>query len=323
MEKSECLEICSQFALGEFVSADKVGGTRNLNYVFKTGRGKWLVRRRYEGYNDPERVTFDRRAAQYLSDNGVPVIPPMKGNSRRHDVYRFAEGRHLLDGNREDIIALAGSLAHLHHAGHSFQPRYEKLGPRGETDPERLLANIEKIQAESPDTADALAQYLKMTTQAAKDLPLPLYSSLPHTIVHGDIQPANILIKDGRVSAFVDLDWLAWRPRIYDLAFTIICCCARHEKPIGEGDIWSLSQVPELDIGTLQEFLACYEKSSMPLTPSEKAALSPQLALTWCHIRVDNSLKAPAAERRRFLTRGIESDRKPDFLDIIKNWNRA
>jgi Ser/Thr protein kinase RdoA (MazF antagonist) len=305
-------EICAWFSLGQLICVDRTGGTRNTNFVFLTDRGKWLVRRRYEGYCDLGRVLFDHEAARFLSEKGVPVVPPLPGvdgntywqhRGALWEAYRFVEGRHLLDGVGEDVLALASSVAHLHKAGASFELRYEKGGPRGETDPEHLLASIERVRAESPDARESALLYQQAVVRAAADLPSKLYSSLPHTLVHGDIQPANVLINDGRVGAFVDLDWCAWRPRIYDLCFAIICCCARHRVPIGSGEVWSLAQTPNLDARTLQEFLNLYEGQSAPLTAGERVALPPQIILSWCHIRIDNSLKVPAHERRRFLAR--------------------
>ncbi|HUT74252.1 MAG TPA: phosphotransferase, partial [Armatimonadota bacterium] len=157
-------ELCARFGLGEPASSRRVGGTRNLSFAVKTDRGKWVARRRYEGYADPERVAFDHAALRLLADNGVPVVAPcvsvdgqsyatvrsseaasLRSTSWRTDsqvweVYPFAAGRHLREGHRNDVLALARSLANFHRVGQSFELRYDKLGPRGETDPGHLLA---------------------------------------------------------------------------------------------------------------------------------------------------------------------------------------
>lgn len=310
-------QICSGFGLGELVEVRELGGTRNVSFAVTTNHGKWLVRRRYEGYCEPERIAFDHTAARFLSEHGAAVPPPIsetdgstfwKNDQEIWEVYPWIEGRFLKDGEAEDVRILAEALAKLHEAGNAFQLRYDKRGPRGETDPQTLLANADRVEAESPDTAQVLADYRRAIIEAEEKLPLSLYSSLPHTLVHGDVQPANILVGNGRINGFIDLDWVAWRPRIYDLAFALLCCVASHEKPVGEGDIWSISQSQIFDAATVEEFLAVYQHHTLPLTNRENAALGPQMELTWCHIRVDNSLKAPPEERRVFLERDSEAD---------------
>ena len=320
-------EICDRFGLGRIVCVRAAGGTRNANFIVETDRGRWVVRRRYEGYCDPERIEFDHSAAAFLREGGAAVIPPVtagdggsywRGAEGVWEAYPFADGEHLREGARKDVLALADALARLHDAGKSFALRYDKLGPRGETDPDHLLESAARIRGESPETGDgpgqvrealgdALAPYEEAVRHAADRLPLSAWTLLPHTLVHGDVQPANVLVHEGSVSAFFDLDWLAWRPRIYDLCFAVLCCCASHEEPIGQGDVWSLTQTPELDRDLVGEFLDAYGRASTPLSEEERCAVRGQLMLTWCHIRIDNALKVPAEDRRRFLMRGGDS----------------
>jgi Ser/Thr protein kinase RdoA (MazF antagonist) len=302
--------ICSAFGLGDLVKIDEAGGTRNRNFVFHTSSGKWFVRQRYQGYSDEQRVRFDHEAARFLAGAGVPVMPPLQakdGNTwlRESDdlweVYPFAKGRHLLDGMAEDVIALGKSLADFHEAGRSFQLRYEKIGPLGETDPQRLLSNADRLEKEGVEAA-ALLPYRQALARAAEELPVATYLALPQTLVHGDVQPANILVADGRISAFVDLDWCAWRPRVYDLCCAILVCCAGHKKPV-EGDVWSLTQTPRLEAEIIERFLAVYEGRSMPLSAAERKALPLQLALLWSHVRIDNAFKVASEQRSSFLLR--------------------
>jgi len=301
-------EICEHFDLGQPSGFTGLGGTRNSNFRLTTDHGNWIVRRRYEGYCAPDRITFDHSAADFLARNGAPVIPPIKdseGNSYWNrdgivwEVYRFIEGRHLRDGDQSDVDALAQALSRFHGVGREFPRRCEKIGPRGETDPANIMERIDRIQHESPDAADILTSYRTALASAAAELSDENYASLPHTLVHGDVQPANLIIADGRVAAFVDLDWIAWRPRIYDFGWAILCCCASHKTPIGEGDIWSLSQSPLLAPQVLHSFVKAYGD----LTDSEIKALGPQVVLTWVHVRIGLALKAAPEERAAFLSR--------------------
>ena len=305
--------LCRHYGLGAVRACRQLGGTRNRNYVLDTSSGRWFVRQRYPGYCAPARIAFDDLALTYLAEHGAAVVPPRDTLSRgKHwrdgervwQVFPFVTGRHLREGRPDDLGVLGIDLGRLHRAGEGFSLRYEKLGLRGETDPAVLLSQAEQIQAEDPQAAAALEPYGDWVARARRELPDDAYAALPHTLVHGDVQPANVLVHRQRIAAFVDLDWCAWQPRVYDLAFALLFCCATHETPIDGDDIWSLTQPPHVEDEPARAFLDAYQQAAGPLTGEERQALAAQVALTWCHCRLAGALKAPAQDRIAFLSRG-------------------
>ncbi|MFH1477647.1 MAG: phosphotransferase [Verrucomicrobiota bacterium] len=309
--------ICGAYRLGRFISSSVTGGSRNSCHVFYTGTGQWFVRRRHTDYCDEKRVQFDHAAMLYLSHSGVQVKPPLVSESGntwwREDntlweVFEFIEGRNMRDGSKRDAALLGAALGSFHRAGNGFTLRYEKMGARGETDPERLLLSAKRLRNENPETGSVLEPYERLIAQSAHALPPGACLALPHTLVHGDVQPANILMGEDGVRAFVDFDWCAWRPGIYDLAFAVLCCCSSHEQPIGNGNIWALTQAPDFNAEAMESFLDAYEESAGPLSGEEKKCLRPQIALTWCHTRIDGTFKVPGKERYNFLARPVPKD---------------
>ncbi len=304
--------LAAAYGLGLVLSAAQLGGTRNSNFRIDTTSGTWLARKRYPAYASQDQIRFDHAVAEYLKERGVATVCPKplpSGGTAWSDgagtweVHPFIVGHQLREGHREDTTALAEELARLHLAGETFTNRLSKLAPRGETDPAQMRAVGRELASASRECADALLQYTKWLDWAESVLPDDRFAELPSTIVHGDIQPANILIRDGRVAAFLDFDWCAWRPRIYDLGFAILFCCASREHPIDGGDIWSLTQAPRLDRASSRLFLDTYQAHTHPLTPGENGAMPAQIVLSWCHTRIMGALKVPEAERAAFLAR--------------------
>jgi len=303
--------LCVQFNLGEFVRVDVAGGTRNRNLILHTDRGRWFVRERYAGYCEPERIQFDHECARYLADRGAPVVPPRStrdgetfwcdGNTV-WEVYPFVEGRPFRDGSRDDLIALGESLAFFHKIGCDFPLQFEKAAPRGETDPDRLRSRLDDLERADPEIGEAASLYRDALIKAGVDLPFDAYSQLPYTLIHGDLQPANVLVKDGRIAAFVDLDWCGRQTRIYDIGFILLCCCG-HDAPFDGADIWSLTQSPRLDCDLMRDFLRAYQTAGVPLSAEEKTALVPQVILSWCEMRIDGAHKVPKDKRGEFLSR--------------------
>jgi len=300
------------YGFAPIVSSAVLGGTRNDNFRVDTETVGWFVRRRYAGYSDPGRVAFDHRAIRHLAERKAPVLLPHETSDgaswlvegdRVWEVFPFQDGTHPEEGNAAHAAALGDALGKFHVAGKDFPERYDKLGPRGETDPLEMLDVAARIDRDSPDCTRALRPYRRWVVETSESLPAHHFEALEHTLVHGDIQPANILMADGAVAAFVDLDWCAWRPRIYDLAFALLFCCSTHEAIIDGGDIWSLTQPLTLQETLVRAFLNSYERRAEPLDASERHALVSQAILAWCHCRLAGAMKVPADKRREFLAR--------------------
>jgi Ser/Thr protein kinase RdoA (MazF antagonist) len=311
MNAAEQEALCTHYGLGRPTGCQRAGGTRNNNCLLQTDRGNWFVRRRYNGYSAPARIDFDHRAIHFLSACDVPVAVPRRSsdgetywlhNDGVFEVFPALSGRHPRDGDEADVRLLAGALTRLHRAALLFSPRFDKLSPRGETDPDYLRAVGRELCDRRPDCADAIARYDGWVERAARDLDAAAFSGLPHTLVHGDVQPANVLVTDGGM-VFVDFDWCAWRPRVYDLAFAILLCCSTHDAPVRGDDVWSISQPVRFQPHLLRGFLESCADAGWPLDTCEKAVLGPQIVLSWCSCRLGGAMKTDPSRWREFLAR--------------------
>ncbi|OPZ93339.1 MAG: homoserine kinase [candidate division TA06 bacterium ADurb.Bin417] len=315
--------VCAEFGLGAPGGAVRLAGTRNLNYRLRTERGDWLLRRRYAGYNQPVRLAFDGAAARFLAGAGLPVAPPLPARSGADawsrsgalwQVYRFLPGRHLVDGDPADAAALGRALAGWHRLGRSFPKHFEKLGTWGETDPLELKAVLDRLQTETPGIEKALEPYRRLLAAAVREMAA---GGQTLTLVHGDLQPGNILVSGGAVSGFLDLDWCGRRPRLYDLAFVFLFCCAGHDRPLAGGDIWMLTQPPRWRRPAFESFAAAYFPAAGRLTAAEAAELPARVRLAWCHTRLHGALKVARGRRRDFLGREGWSDPPGDIYNLF------
>ena len=102
-------------------------------------------------------------------------------------------------------------------------------------------------------------------------------TDLPTQLTHGDCNVGNVLVYDGEVTGYIDLDHLPYGPRVRDLSLYL---ASRLRDQIVDGD-------PDAMADVLRHYVAGYQ-SVHPLTERELAAVVPLLLTTlvvgagWC-----------------------------------------
>jgi Ser/Thr protein kinase RdoA (MazF antagonist) len=102
-------------------------------------------------------------------------------------------------------------------------------------------------------------------------------TDLPTQLTHGDCNVGNILVHDGEVTGYIDLDHLPHGPRVRDLSYYL---ASRLQNQIIDGD-------PDAMAAVLGHYVAGYS-STHPLTEREQSAVVPLLLTAlvggagWC-----------------------------------------
>ncbi|MBE1612610.1 phosphotransferase enzyme family protein [Actinopolymorpha pittospori] len=132
--------------------------------------------------------------------------------------------------------------------------------------PDILGDDYAKLPAELRDLVDPLRAQL---WAALTDLPTQL--------THGDCNAGNVLVHNGQVTGYIDLDHLPYGPRVRDLSYYLASRLLDH---IIDGDAHAMAAV-------LRHYVAGYH-SIHPLTERELAAVVPLLLTAsvgsagWC-----------------------------------------
>jgi Ser/Thr protein kinase RdoA (MazF antagonist) len=102
-------------------------------------------------------------------------------------------------------------------------------------------------------------------------------TDLPTQLIHGDCNVGNVLVHDGEVTGYIDLDHLPHGPRVSDLGYYL---ASRLLVAINDGD-------PDAMAAVLGQYVAGYQ-AVHPLTERELAAVVPLLltalvgGAAWC-----------------------------------------
>lgn len=207
---------------------------------------------------------------QYLDESGVPVAVPILADNEQR-LIESIDGTYLLlpvlPTDKGDVGPVDKRVV------------YRNMG--------RAVANLHRALAEYPGVVDSWTMNL---TQNLRDQVIPqilcslteekskkfeetvatllpemdaALANLPMQHIHGDCHGGNILVYEGDVSGFIDLDHLPRGPRIYDIGYLMADFAKAHLFGIQTHANW-LDNFPYILLG--------YEQVE-PLSTSERDAL--------------------------------------------------
>jgi homoserine kinase type II len=204
--------------------------------IVTTDRGRFLLKRRPRGKDDPYRVAFAHALQSFLAGKNFP-LPHLVGTREDnnsmlkiedgiYEMYEFVEGVPY-DGSEPATRDAGRILGLYHHLVHDFHPEWEP--PRGHYHDSATVREAfprvgRVLLKQDPATGrrDELVATLKGLRRAydaaaaqVNDLGMPEWEM---QIVHSDWHPGNLIFQRGQVVAVIDYDAARIRPRVMDIA---------------------------------------------------------------------------------------------------------
>src|SRR3954465_7463121 len=194
--------------------------------------GKYLLKRRARGKDDPYKVAFSHALQLYLANKQFP-LPHLVGTRKdnnsmlqwRNSVYELFE---YIPGQAypqtlESTFDSGRVLSLFHKLLQDFKSEWQPTGGSYHAAPavEQGLRAIPQVLRAQGDTTDLgpLVQYLldsyRHAAQMCESVGLGTW---PKQIVHADWHPGNMLFRDNHVVAVIDYDSARLLPRIIDTA---------------------------------------------------------------------------------------------------------
>ncbi len=227
----ELAGVCAHYDLGEIHSVHefKKGSSRSPKVVLDTSSGRYLVKRRARGRDDPHRVAFCHDLMLFLLAVGFP-LPRLVGtaqgnnsmvqlNSHVYELFAFVEGGPF-DRTPEPCESAGRLLARLHRLVREYQPKWP--APVLSTHDNRgVRTRLETIAQRDIVRADAealLAMYNQAATRASRSTGPRVEHDPTAQLLHGDWHPGNMIFRGASVVAVLDFDGARRGPIIHDLA---------------------------------------------------------------------------------------------------------
>jgi homoserine kinase type II len=213
------------------VKALSVGNRRVPKAVITSEQGKFVLKRRLRGRDDPYRVAFAHAVQSHLADQSFPIAPlvptrdedntVLQLNNHIYEFFKFVTGVRY-DGSAEATADAGRQLAAFHHHLADFASQWKP--PKGSfhdsSTVRRHLKTVASDERTAPKkkmhaTAEALLAFYNESSIRVNKLG---FDSWPEQVVHGDWHPGNMLFSRRRVTAVLDFDSVKVAPAVTDLA---------------------------------------------------------------------------------------------------------
>lgn len=212
------------------------GSHASAKIVVTTDRGKYLVKRRPRGKDDPFRVAFAHALQNYLAGKNFP-LPHLIGTKEQnnsmlklgdaiYEVFEYVDGGPY-DASPGATMEAGKTLALYHRLVRDYHPEWQP--PRGQYHDSNsvreafqkmatLLARRDVNAGKEPvvmATVDAIAEAYDNAAAGVNELGFKQWET---QIVHSDWHPGNMIFDKGNVVAVIDYDAARIRPRVTDIA---------------------------------------------------------------------------------------------------------
>lgn len=225
--------VCARYDLGDVqrVYAFNRGSRRSPKAVVETARGRYLVKRRERGHDDPTRVASSHDLLLFLHATGFPtpaLLGTRLGNNSMvqldglvFEVFEFVEGEGFdrTPGPCEDA---GRQLATLHDRVRGYEPRWPTpvwtaTAQHGAI--ARQLDRIARSDAAQRGTARQVVRSLRpLFASVCAGLAGRTHLDREAQMLHADWHPGNMVFRGNAVAAVLDFDAARKGPVLFDLA---------------------------------------------------------------------------------------------------------
>jgi len=230
----ELAQVLSHYDIGVIhqVKPLSAGSRRVPKVVVSSEKGKFLLKRRAKGKDNPYHVAFAHAIQTHLAEKEFPVASliatcdehntVLQINNHVYEFFKFVAGVRY-DGTAEATIDAGRQLANFHRYLADFAEQWKP--PKGSfhdsSTVRRYLktTGIEKTARPNGQLQEAVEALMTLYNSSSVRVNELGFDSWPEQIVHGDWHPGNMLFsKHKKLVAVLDFDSVKTAPMVTDLA---------------------------------------------------------------------------------------------------------
>ncbi len=230
--------VLSHYDLGAIheIHSYRRGNLHSPKSIIDTDQGKFLLKRRAPGLDDPYRVAMAHHVQLYLINMGF-MLPKLIGTKRSnssmlhthgsiYELFEFIEANPY-EARNDETYSAGQALGNLQRLMTDYQGEYEIPSDSYHNSQvirkriEGLLPNISKHDSVSGQEAELQSlsvMLLDVYDQATKDVLENSAFDDRFILCHGDWHPGNLLFRDHKVCASFDFDTVRQMTPLEDVA---------------------------------------------------------------------------------------------------------
>ncbi|MEA3430154.1 MAG: phosphotransferase [Nanoarchaeota archaeon] len=225
--KTDLGKIVSMYNLGKLQSYSKFDqGIINDVTKIVTDTGEYVVRAWNPNFGKREDKRFEINLLRKLHERGLMVQEPVKcgeGYLVKYKgldlaVFHYVEGESILNLSVKQVAKTGAYTGQMHRIIEGYRPR----GKRGKSTLKGFKKHVARIsdwlRAEPLKDSD---KFFRAVDETFKNLKWS--SGLPKGVIHNDINPGNVLFKDGEVVCLIDFDCSRYEHLVNDVAVGMKC----------------------------------------------------------------------------------------------------
>lgn len=234
----ELAVVLSHYDIGVIESAKEYprGSRRAPKLLLQSPRGRFLLKRRASGKDDPLKVAFSHALVNHVRSRGFPAPALIETRDQKstmlqlfghvYEVFEYVEGERY-DNSLEQTTRTGTTLAAFHEAVAGFETEWDPpVGSYHDASAVRNGLNAIPTVAAGHDSVIGHESGLLQLTQqlheaydeAAAGVNSSRFPQWPLRIIHGDWHPGNMLFRGDAVCAVLDFDAARRQPRVIDIA---------------------------------------------------------------------------------------------------------
>lgn len=212
---------------------------RHRKLVVNTGAGKFLVKTYKRDPYVLDALRFQHRLSEHLDKSSLPVARILRARNGRRivEVDDWAiELQQFMDGapmqvTSETLMVSAQALGRFHEVCRDFpRPERDARMWRFSEVPRAMFGQLFELarqQGGKEDTDEHCNQIALFLHEASQELNWDRRNQFETGLIHGDWHGGNLIFKDGRLQAIVDLEFAGDGCFLEDLAYGISNLCVR------------------------------------------------------------------------------------------------
>jgi homoserine kinase type II len=219
-------ELLADYDVGTLVSAKGIAeGVENSNYLLDTSQDRFILTL-YEKRVDADDLPFFLKLLDHLAERGQPVPPAIADRTGRQI--------QTVNGKPACLIAFLPGVspgeptpAQAQSMGAALGKLHQSLASFTDLRPNTLsLPGWRELAERCGDALDDIAPGLGATvSEELTFLDTRWPSNLPHSAIHADLFPDNVLMLGDQVTGIIDFYFACTDIRAFDLAVTHAAWC--------------------------------------------------------------------------------------------------